>query len=131
MDADTIISGLIFISNLGGNSTLVYSTGREASLAALEPSDGHRFPAVDIALLREWLLHHGLGPLLHLTFLAICYILAMLLLMNLFDCVLGRFQQVAVAGIIGDPLDLLSLLVEKLVIYAVDTQTLVRAQAFA
>ena len=89
--ANTIVSIIVLISNLGCDAALIECTRGQTSLSILQTIDHDGFAAVEIPLLTDWL------PALFLLLLQLARVLGetmlpMLLTMHLFDSVLGRFD---------------------------------------
>jgi len=127
----TIVPGLVLVSNLGCDSTLVECTRGQTTLSIMQAVNHHCLATVQVSLLlRNWLSCNLLCSFLELTLRSLVSraigwqeLVAnamMLLIMNLFNRILGRFDQVAVARIVRGQTHLLTSLVEQFLIDSID-----------
>lgn len=89
VNANTIVSIIVLISNLGCDAALIECTRGQTSLSILQTIDHDGLSTVEISLLADWL------PALFLLLLQLTRVLGelpMLLSMGLFDSVLCRFD---------------------------------------
>ena len=95
----TIVPGLILVSNLGCDSTLVECTRGQTTLSILQAVNHNCFSTIQVSLLRNWLSCDLLCSFLELALRSlvsraigwqelVAYAM-MLLIMNLFNRILG------------------------------------------
>ena len=109
--AHTVISSIILVSYLWGYPALIQCAGWEASLASMDSINSHLLVAVKLLSL----LWNGLDETFHcflvLSNLRRIWYHAMLLRMHLFNSVLCRLDQIAVARIVESGSHLLAIFV--------------------